>query len=78
MLDVQLGDKHNARDMHSDGTYERRLPTEDDKSLNCQETLIGVVERRLEVAKKHREKRMREKLMYHFKQRLKNNNQDSA
>ncbi|MCU7874210.1 MAG: polyphosphate kinase 1 [Candidatus Thiodiazotropha sp. (ex Lucinoma borealis)] len=78
ILDVQLGDKHNAWDMRSDGTYERRIPTEDDKSLNCQETLIGVVERRLEAAKKHREKRMREKLMYHFKQRLKNNNQDSA
>ncbi|MCU7880112.1 MAG: hypothetical protein KZQ60_05845 [Candidatus Thiodiazotropha sp. (ex Lucinoma aequizonata)] len=39
---------------------------------------VGVVERHLEATKKHREKRMREKLMYHFKQRLKNNNQDSA
>ncbi|MCG8486497.1 MAG: polyphosphate kinase 1, partial [Chromatiales bacterium] len=63
MLDVQLGDKHNAWDMQSDGTYIRRTPAEDDKSLNCQETLIGVAERRLEAAKKHREKRMREKLM---------------
>ncbi|MBV2092527.1 MAG: polyphosphate kinase 1, partial [Candidatus Thiodiazotropha sp. (ex Ctena orbiculata)] len=67
MLDVQLGDKHNAWDMQSDGTYIRRTPAEEDKSLNCQETLIGVAERRLEAAKKHREKRMREKLMTHFK-----------
>ncbi|MEJ2620567.1 MAG: polyphosphate kinase 1 [Candidatus Thiodiazotropha sp.] len=78
ILDVQLGDKHNAWDMQSDGTYIRRTPAEDDKSLNCQETLIGVAERRLEAAKKHREKRMREKLMTHFKHRLKNHNQNGG
>ncbi|MEJ2465382.1 MAG: polyphosphate kinase 1 [Candidatus Thiodiazotropha sp.] len=72
ILDVQLGDKHAAWDMQSDGSYVRRVPSEDDKSLNCQETLIGVAERRLEASKKHKEKRMREKLMYHFKHRLKN------
>ncbi|WP_316364943.1 polyphosphate kinase 1 [Candidatus Thiodiazotropha sp. CDECU1] len=76
ILDVQLGDKHNAWDMTSDGTYVRRIPDPGETSLNCQETLIGVVERRLAAAKKHREKRMREKLMNHFKQRLKSNNQD--
>ncbi|MES9990417.1 MAG: polyphosphate kinase 1 [Candidatus Thiodiazotropha sp.] len=76
ILDVQLGDKHNAWDMQPDGTYIRRQPEADDTSINCQETLIGVVERRLNAAKKHREKRMREKLMNHFKQRLKNSNQD--
>ena len=53
-----------------------RVPAEDDKSLNCQETLIGVAERRHEAAKKHKEKRMREKLMYHFKHRLKNHDPD--
>ncbi|MES9968685.1 MAG: polyphosphate kinase 1 [Candidatus Thiodiazotropha sp.] len=76
ILDVQLGDKHNAWDMASDGTYVRRTPEAGETSLNCQETLIGVVERRLAAAKKHREKRMREKLMNHFKQRLKNTNQE--
>ncbi|MEW8507905.1 MAG: polyphosphate kinase 1 [Candidatus Thiodiazotropha sp.] len=76
ILDVQLGDKHNAWDMQPDGSYIRRQPEADDTSLNCQETLIGVVERRLNAAKKHREKRMREKLMNHFKQRLKNSSQD--
>ncbi|MES9891433.1 MAG: polyphosphate kinase 1 [Candidatus Thiodiazotropha sp.] len=73
ILDVQLGDKHNAWDMQSDGTYLRRIPDSGETSLNCQETLIGVVERRLDAAKKHREKRIREKLMNHFKQRLRNN-----
>lgn len=72
ILDVQLGDKHAAWVMQADGSYQRRVPAEDDKSLNCQETLIGVAERRHEAAKKHKEKRMREKLMYHFKHRLKN------
>ncbi|MCG8015657.1 MAG: polyphosphate kinase 1 [Candidatus Thiodiazotropha sp. 'RUGA'] len=78
MLDVQLGDKHNAWDMQSDGTYIRRTPSEEDKSLNCQETLIGVAERRVEASKKHREKRMREKLMTHFKHRLKNHNHNGG
>jgi polyphosphate kinase len=73
ILDVQLGDKHNAWDMQPDGTYVRRTPDAGDTPLNCQETLIGVVERRLDAAKKHREKRMREKLMNHFKHRLKTN-----
>ncbi|MEJ2610413.1 MAG: polyphosphate kinase 1 [Candidatus Thiodiazotropha sp.] len=76
ILDVQLSDKHNAWDMSSEGDYKRRTPAEDDKSINCQETLIGVAERRLEAAKKHREKRMREKLMTHFKHRLKNHSQN--
>ncbi len=76
ILDVQLSDKQNAWDMQSDGSYIRRTPAEDDKSLNCQETLIGVAERRLEAAKKHREKRMREKLMTHFKHRVKSHSQN--
>ncbi len=71
ILDVQLGDQHSAWDMQPDGSYIRRHPASEDKSLNCQETLIGVAERRLAAAKKHKEKRMREKLMHHFQYRLK-------
>jgi polyphosphate kinase len=78
ILDVQLSDKHNAWDMLSDGSYVRRTPEEDDKSTNCQKTLIGVAERRVEAAKKHREKRMREKLMTHFKHRLKTQAQNGG
>ena len=78
ILDVQLGDQHAAWDMQPDGSYQRRIPSEEDKSLNCQETLIGVAERRLQAAKKHKEKRMREKLMHHFKHRLKNNDNGEA
>jgi polyphosphate kinase len=78
ILDVQLSDKHNAWDMLSDGSYVRRTPEEDDKSTNCQKTLIGVAERRVEAAKKHREKRMREKLMTHFKHRLKTQTQNGG
>jgi len=78
ILDVQLSDKQNAWDMKSDGSYVRRVPAEDDKSINCQETLIGVAERRLEASKKHKEKRMREKLMYHFKHRLKSHDSNGG
>ncbi len=78
LLDVQLGDKHAAWDMQADGSYLRRTPSEEDKSLNCQETMIGVAERRLEASRKHKEKRMREKLMYHFKHRLKNHDTNGS
>jgi polyphosphate kinase len=71
ILDVQLSDHQAAWDMQTDGNYIRRKPAADEKSLNCQETLIGVAERRLAAAKKHKEKRMREKLMHHFQYRLK-------
>jgi polyphosphate kinase len=71
ILDVQLADQQAAWDMQADGGYLRRKPAGDEKSLNCQETLIGVAERRLAAAKKHKEKRMREKLMHHFQYRLK-------
>ena len=70
ILDVQLADQQAAWDMQSDGSYIRRQSATDTKSLNCQETLIGVAERRLAAAKKHKEKRMREKLMHHFQYRL--------
>ncbi len=72
MLDVQLGDQRSAWDMDSDGNYRQRQP-EDPDANNCQTTLVGVAERRLAAAEKHREKKVRSQLVSHFRRRLESN-----
>jgi polyphosphate kinase len=69
ILDVQLADQRTAWDMHPDGTYTQRMP-EDDKAKGAQQTLIGVAEKRLAAAAKHKEKTLRSRLLSHFEHRL--------
>lgn len=69
ILDVQLADQRSAWDMHPDGTYTRRVPP-DDKAKGAQQTLIGVAEKRLAAAAKHKEKTLRSRLLSHFEHRL--------
>ncbi len=69
ILDVQLADQRSAWDMHPDGTYTRRVP-QDDKAKGAQQTLIGVAEKRLAAAAKHKEKTLRSRLLSHFEHRL--------
>jgi hypothetical protein len=66
---VQLADQRSAWDMHPDGTYTRRVP-QDDKAKGAQQTLIGVAEKRLAAAAKHKEKTLRSRLLSHFEHRL--------
>ncbi len=72
ILDVQLGDPRSAWDMQTDGSYRQRHP-EETTTRNSQETLIGVTERRLAAAEKHREKKVRSQLVSHFRRRLESN-----
>jgi len=69
LLDVQLADQRSAWDMQPDGTYIQRR-TDDVTAKGTQETLIGVAERRLAAAVKHKEKKMRMRLADHFHRRL--------
>jgi polyphosphate kinase len=70
ILDVQLADQRSAWDMQSDGTYiQRRSP--DDTAKGAQDTLIGVAEKRVAAAGKHKEKKMRSRLLSHFQWRAK-------
>ncbi|MBK1720486.1 polyphosphate kinase 1 [Thiocystis violacea] len=69
ILDVQFADTRSAWDMDADGQYTQRTPT-DDSSKGAQETLIGVAEKRLAAAAKHKEKKVRSKLLSHFQWRL--------
>jgi polyphosphate kinase len=73
ILDVQLADQRSAWDMQPDGGYVQRNPL-DDTSKGAQETLIGVAERRLAAASKHKEKKMRLRLASHFHRRLRHKN----
>jgi polyphosphate kinase len=75
ILDVQLADQRSAWDMLPDGTYVQRKPP-DDSAKGAQETLIAVAERRLSAASKHREKKIRSRLVNHFERRLRSKNQD--
>ena len=72
MLDAQLADQRSAWDMQSDGTYIQRAPS-DGSGKGAQETLIGVAERRLAAALKHKEKKIRSRLLDHFQRRLRSN-----
>ena len=75
IIDVQLADLRSAWDMQSDGTYvQRRSP--DDTAKGAQDTLIGVAEKRVAAAGKHKEKKMRSRLLSHFQWRAKGANQD--
>jgi polyphosphate kinase len=72
ILDVQLADQRSAWDMQPDGTYIQRKPVEGN-AKGAQETLIGVAERRLAAASKHKEKKIRSRLLDHFQRRLRSN-----
>jgi len=71
MLDVQLADCRSAWDLHADGTYTQRHHCEGQNTRGSQETLIGVAETRLAAAARHRQGKIRQKLVNRFKKRLK-------
>ncbi len=69
ILDVQFADQRSAWDMQPDGSYVQRQP-EDEHAKGAQEILMGVAEKRLSAAAKHREKTLRSRLLSHFEHRL--------
>jgi polyphosphate kinase len=74
ILDVQFADTRSAWDMDANGHYTQRTP-EDDSKKGAQETLIGVAEKRLAAAAKHKEKKVRSRLLSHFQWRLREKGQ---
>ncbi|MEA3638641.1 MAG: polyphosphate kinase 1 [Lamprobacter sp.] len=69
ILDVQFADQRSAWDMQPDGRYVQRQP-EDEHAKGAQDTLMGVAEKRLSAAAKHKEKNLRSRLLSHFEHRL--------
>ncbi|MBT8419739.1 MAG: polyphosphate kinase 1 [Gammaproteobacteria bacterium] len=71
MLDVQLTDLRSAWDLHSDGRYTQRQPGEGHETRGSQETLSSVAETRRAAAAKHKQGKIRRKLVNRFQKRLK-------
>jgi polyphosphate kinase len=69
ILDVQLADQRSAWEMRPDGRYVQRQP-DDEHAKGAQEILMGVAEKRLSAAAKHKEKNLRSRLLSHFEHRL--------
>lgn len=70
ILDVQLSDRRSAWEMQPDGAYVQRQPAPGQDAKSCQELLIGVAQRRLAAAVKHKQKKVRRKLVSHFQRRV--------
>jgi polyphosphate kinase len=70
ILDIQLGDQRSAWAMQPDGTYVQRRPPEGKDTKGCQELLIDTASTRMAAAAKHKQNKVRRKLVNHFRKRL--------
>ena len=73
ILDVQLSSLRNSWEMHTDGSYTQRQTVPDQDVRSAQETFIELSLKRKAAAAKHRQAKLRKKLLNHFQKQLKNN-----
>ena len=75
ILDAQLSSRKNVWEMQADGSYvEVQAPGARD-SKDSQEIFIDLAQKRMTAAIKHRQAKLRKKLLNHFQKRLRTNNQ---
>jgi len=73
VLDVQLSSKKHVWEMQPDGQYTERLNAQDTEAvLSSQDTFIALAQKRKNAATKHRQSRLREKLLTYFRKRVSN------
>ena len=70
MLDVQLSSKKHVWEMQADSSYIERSYSSTDTSLSSQDTFIALAKKRKNAAAKHRQSRLREKLLTYFRKRV--------
>jgi polyphosphate kinase len=71
MLDVQLSSKKHVWKMQPDGSYIERSATPGaDTALSSQDTFIALAQKRKNAAARHRQSRLREKLLTYFRKRV--------
>jgi polyphosphate kinase len=63
ILDIQLKDQRSVWDMQPEGVYVQRRPAPDQKARGCQELLIDLAATRLLAAAKHKQKKVRRRLV---------------
>ena len=73
ILDVQLSSRRNVWDMQEDGSYTLRQDSPGKTSASSQETFIELAQKRKNAAAKHRQSKLRKKLLTHFHKRVKEN-----
>ena len=72
ILDVQLSSQKHAWVMQPDGSYLERTDSGGKDAPDSQETYIALAQKRKAAAAKHRQAKLRERLLTHFRKRLKN------
>ena len=72
ILDVQLSSLKHAWAMQPDGSYSERTKNSGKDVPEAQETFIALAQKRMAAATKHRQAKLRERLLTHFRKRLKN------
>ncbi len=71
ILDVQLSSKKHVWEMQPDGSYIERSDARDIESImSSQDTFIALAQKRKNAAAKHRQSRLREKLLTYFRKRV--------
>ena len=71
ILDVQLSSKKHVWEMQADGHYIERLnPLDTTTLLSSQDTFISLAQKRKKAAARHRQSRLREKLLTYFRKRV--------
>jgi polyphosphate kinase len=69
ILDVQLSSNKHVWEMQSDGVYIERTEVSD-STMSSQDTFIALAKKRKNAAAKHRQSRLREKLLTYFRKRV--------
>ena len=72
ILDVQLSSLKHTWAMQPDGSYSERTQSSGKDVPEAQETFIALAQKRMAAATKHRQAKLRERLLTHFRKRLKN------
>jgi polyphosphate kinase len=70
ILDAQLSSVRHVWEMQPDGSYVERQDAGAKETRNCQEIFIELAQKRLSAATKHRQSKLRVRLLNHFHRRL--------
>jgi polyphosphate kinase len=70
ILDAQLSSRRNVWEMQADGSYVERPDVEGKESKSSQEIFIALAQKRKAAATKHKQAKLREKLLIYFHKRL--------
>ncbi len=74
ILDAQLSSRKNVWEMQPDGSYVERQDLEGKESKSSQETFIALAQKRKAAATRHKQAKLREKLLIYFHKRLQSAN----